>query len=466
MLFNSYEFIFVFLPLAVGGYFAFGRMEHHSRLANVWLLCCSLFFYGWWDIRYVPLLVGSIIMNYILSAGILWACRSQKNTLRRVVFGISLLANLILLGYFKYMDLFISTWNLLTHSQTPIMQLVLPLGISFFTITQVLYLLDCYEGITKDHDFLDYALFVSFFPHLLCGPILFHRQMMSQFKKESLRRVQWENFASGITLFIIGLAKKILIADCFSSFANEHFYAPAPYNFYVSWLAMAAYAVQLYFDFSGYSDMAVGIARMMNIKIPINFNSPLRASTLTDFWQRWHISLTQAITACVYIPLVNVLPRRFASVAVASFLTFFIVGIWHGAGWTFVIFALLHAAGITVNQAWRYYALPMPHWLSKVILFSFLIPTLVIIRAHDMPTAISLLSGMIGQHGFSTQGIMPKGDLLLLAGALIAMLFAPNSNEIAKKLKPTWHWFIALVVLFCLTLVYFGRASDFLYFQF
>lgn len=466
MLFNSYEFIFVFLPVSIGGYFAWGCVRKHSRLANVWLLLCSLFFYGYWDVHYLPLLIGSILLNYAFAAGILWMRDKEKHALRKAFFVGGLLANLVLLGYFKYFDFLISVWNHFMHGSLQPLQLILPLGISFFTITQILYLIDCCEGVTKEHDFLNYALFVSFFPHLLCGPILFHKPMMAQFHQEELRHIQWKNFACGLAIFIIGLAKKVLVADSFVSFTNAHFYAPASYSLYVSWLSAASYIVQLYFDFSGYSDMAVGVARMMNIRIPINFNSPFRSSSLTEFWQRWHISLTQAITACVYIPLMRMLPMRFASVAVASFLTFFVVGIWHGAGWTFVIFALLHATGVTVNQIWRHYRLPMPRFLGKIILLVFLIPTFVIFRSPDMTTAFSLLLGMTGHNGFSMEGGMTPLELCVLIPAIGAMLLAPNSNEIVKALRPSWHWVAVLSCLFLISLFCLGRATDFLYFQF
>ena len=324
MLFNSYEFIFLFLPIVLAIYFFLGNKLNKS--ANIWLMFASLFFYGYWDIHYLPLLMGSIAINFII-AGQIIKSRQNDNLLKsKLLFLAGLIFNIGLLGYYKYLDFFLKNLNRL-GADFELMNLILPLGISFFTITQLLYLFDCHEGLVKDHKLANYALFVSFFPHLMAGPILYHRQMMKQFNNSKLRKLNWSNISAGLSLFVIGLMKKVLIADELSPYVGMGFSNAAGLDCFTAWLTAISYMLQLYFDFSGYSDMAVGLSRMMNLEIPINFNSPYRAASMINFWQRWHISLTNAITACVYMPIVKYLKTRTLShTIIASFIAFFIVG--------------------------------------------------------------------------------------------------------------------------------------------
>ena len=284
MLFNSYIFIFLFFPVVLTGYFLLGRSGKTQR-TSLWLLLASLAFYGYWNVKYLPLLVGSILINYFFSGRILDAKENSSVRKARIFFFLGLAFNLLLLGYYKYTGFLLEAANSL-GAHFEVLHVFLPFGISFFTITQVLYLVDCYEGVAKDHGFLRYALFVSFFPHLLSGPILYHKPMMSQFKNGELLRVDWDNMSRGMALFIIGLMKKVMLADVFSAFVASGFSHTTDIGIVFAWLTILAYMMQLYFDFSGYSDMAVGMSRMMNISIPINFNSPYRAKSLIDFWRR------------------------------------------------------------------------------------------------------------------------------------------------------------------------------------
>lgn len=482
MLFNSYAFLLAFLPLALLGYFACGRFSG-VRTANAWLLLLSLFFYSYWDVRYLPLLLVSIAGNYLLASAMLRAGDAGRRGWKRAAFAVGLLFNLGLLGYFKYLGFFIQIFDDLGAGLT-VPQVVLPLGISFFTITQLLYLYDCYAGARPEHRILDYALFVSFFPHLLAGPILYHRQMMRQFRDAALHVPDWHNLSAGLTLFLIGLLKKVVIADALSPYVGAGFSQTAGLSTIAAWLTLVSYALQLYFDFSGYSDMAVGLSRMMNFAIPVNFRTPYRATSLVNFWQRWHISLTNALTACVYMPCLRAFSRPdLRAVVVASFVTIFLVGIWHGAGWTFVVFALIHAVGVVCCHLWRRYGRPLPSVVGWLLTQGCFALSLVFFRAEDLSSARAMLAALCGLHGTvwpaklaaaaqqtglslaagDVPGALPKA---VFAVALGLVLFAPGSNELLPRLRPRWYVALAFVAGGAYVLLELTQPTEFLYFQF
>lgn len=485
MLFNSYDFIFLFLPVTLAGYFLLGSTRR-SGAANVWLIGASLFFYAYWDVSFLPLLLVSIAGNYLIAGRIqsTFAAGSRKC---RFWFLLGLAFDLGMLGWYKYYDFFAENLNRL-GTGLPVFDIVLPLGISFFTITQLLYLYDSYKGVARDHDPVRYALFVSFFPHLLAGPILYHRQMMHQFADEKLRRFDWENFSRGAALFTIGLAKKVLVADALAIYVNDGWAHLGELSLFTGWLVAISYMLQLYFDFSGYSDMAVGLARMMNLSIPINFKAPYRAASLITFWQRWHISLTNAITACVYYPLVQALGRRTLAHSVfAASVTLFLVGIWHGAGWTYVVFALLNAVGLAINYVWRAKGGHLPHPLAHLLLLLFVLAFLIFFRAPDVTSACQMLGILGGTQGVlwpqklvalashvglalvpgNVPGALPK---LAFAAAILLAAFAPPSQELVHRLQPEARGFcfvpIALGLLFAIGVLQLASVTSFLYFQF
>ena len=486
MLFNSYIFIFAFLPVVLAGYFVLGSTPW-SRLANIWLVFASLFFCGWWNVCYLPLLVGSILVNYVLTGTVLHFRRQGQLGPQRVTFWTGILFNLVLLGYYKYMDFLLDAVNRALGMHLPLLDVILPLGISFFTITQILALIDYHEGIAKEHDFINYALFVSFFPHLMAGPILYHRPMMKQFADTSLRHPQVCNLAMGLSLFILGLAKKLLIADSFIAPADWGFSHAATADFLQGWQAVLCYMMQLYFDFSGYSDMAVGLARMLNIEIPINFRHPFHATSVANFWQRWHISLTNAITACVYMPIVRALGKMtFGRTLFAASVAFFIVGIWHGAGWNFVIFAALQSVGIIVCQTWKHFHMHIAAWLGRTLTMLFVLVSFVCFRAPDFFTIKAMLGAMIGRHGvalpaviaeemnpffaadFPTSAGIPGLPLEMLCFALALVIFFPDANDIVRHIekKPHAIYAVALAFLFLAAVFSMTKESVFLYFQF
>ena len=301
MLFNSYGFIFVFLPITFFIYFYLNHKKL-TKASEGFLVCGSLFFYSWWNVAYLPIILSSLVFNYIIGRSL---SKSSKNKSKRfskktiLTFGI--VFNLSLLGYFKYADFLIENFNLTFDTNAELLQLALPLAISFFTFQQISYLVDSYRQETKEFNFLNYALFVTFFPQLIAGPIVHHKEMMPQFANTRSKVKNYRNIAMGLFIFSIGLFKKVVIADTFAVWATNGFDVAEKLGMIEAWVASLSYTFQLYFDFSGYTDMAIGIALLFNIKLPINFNSPYKATSIQDFWRRWHMTLSRFLKDYVYI---------------------------------------------------------------------------------------------------------------------------------------------------------------------
>ena len=353
MLFNSHIFIFVFLPATLLGFFALG-IRGYSRAAAVWLTGASLFFYGWWNPHYLALIGGSVVFNYTLGVFIANARTARRPRQARGLLAGGVAGNLGLLAYYKYLGFFLLNANFVFGTQWHWGTAVLPLAVSFFTFTQIAYLVDAYHGVTREYDFLYYALFVTFFPHLIAGPIVLYRNLMPQFARPETYRFNTENMAGGVTLFVLGLAKKVIVADQLSPVANLIFDAVAKGQnpaLAGCWIGVLAYTFQLYFDFSGYSDMAIGLGRMFNVRFPLNFNSPYQAHDIIDFWRRWNMTLSIFLRDHVYIPLGGNRRGRFRRYF-NLFLTMLLGGLWHGAAWTFVIWGGLHGIYLMVNRAW------------------------------------------------------------------------------------------------------------------
>jgi len=397
MLFNSYIFILLFLPATLLGYFLLNRFRL-ILAGKIYLLAASLFFYSWWKISYLPLLLSSILFNYLIARVLIIGCdRKWPHRFRKSIFIIGILFNVSLLGFFKYMDFFIGNVNQFFQYDFNLLHLVLPLAISFFTLQQIAFLVDVYEGLTREQRLIDYALFVSFFPQLIAGPIVHHNNMMPQFARLRNKTFQDKNFALGLFTFAVGLFKKVAIADAFAFWATSGFDHTPTLNFIEAWVTSLSYTFQLYFDFSGYTDMAVGLGLMFNIKIPNNFNSPYRSASIIDFWKRWHITLTNFITTYVYTPLVRCLGNiTFSKSLAALLLAMFISGFWHGAGWTFVIWGLLHGLALCLNHFWRKRKLKLPRLLAWLLTFNFVNISFVIFRARQWPDALKVLQGMFG----------------------------------------------------------------------
>jgi alginate O-acetyltransferase complex protein AlgI len=388
MIFSSPEFVFLFLPVAFFGYFLLNRIRL-VVLGKSWLVALSLFFYGYWSIYYLPLLLSSIFFNYLVGT----ALSSNPRASRRFLLTTGIVVNLAMLGYFKYADFLIENANFAFNADYILPELLLPLGISFFTFTQIAYLVDSFRGEAKEYNFLNYALFVTFFPHLIAGPILHHREMMSQFESRWTLAVRYRNILLGLFIFSAGLFKKVVIADTFATWANAGFDGQRALDFFSAWATSLSYTFQLYFDFSGYSDMAIGAALLFNIWLPINFNSPYKALDIQDFWRRWHMTLSRYLRDYLYIPLGG--NRSSAARVYANLMaTFLLGGLWHGASWMFVIWGALHGAALVVHRAWNGLGLSLPAPFAWLLTFSFVNITWVVFRAKTPDDALRVIHGM------------------------------------------------------------------------
>lgn len=502
MLFNSYAFLFVFLPLALIGYALAVRIGH--KVSLVWLAICSLAFYGYWNPRYLVLIAASICFNFVAGHMI---GRATDALRKQVIFVIGVAANILLLGFFKYLGPsanFLSSQGIIERGIH--LDIILPLGISFFTFTQIGYLVDRRDGIGKDLGFVPYTVFVTFFPHLIAGPILHIREVGPQLLDRTRMRLRAESFAPGLTMFTIGLVKKVLLADPLSPVVAAGFSHAGGLSLFSSWSASLAYMAQLYFDFSGYSDMAIGLAAMFGVRFPLNFNSPLKATSIIDFWQRWHMTLTRYLGLLLYNPVAFAITRRhmarglkvspkalarpgafLSMVAVPTFYTMILAGIWHGAGLQFVVFGLMHGVYLVVNHAWRILGTQGKHAsATRFPLAGFLLTQLAVLasfvffRAASCTDALRILASMIGWNGFGLH-LDPAVPVVRLVLSLSVIWFAPNSQQILGRFapilekvepsrwlqwRPTVAYGIAVAVLLALAIVNLTRTSEFLYFQF
>ncbi len=353
MLFSSVEFLVLFLPITMLGFFLVGRV---SRVGAAWWLAgASIVFYGWWSWRFVPLLVCSVVFNFVCGVAIAKLNASGRHAVAKGALVFAIAGDLTLLGYFKYADFLLQSWNAVSNSSVPLLHIILPLGISFFTFTQIAFLVDTYRGIARKPRFAHFLLFVTYFPHLIAGPVLHHKEMMPQFGHPSTYRFSWLSFGLGLSIFCLGLFKKTVLADGIAPHVAPAFAAAArgeSLHLLMAWGGALAYSMRLYFDFSGYSDMAIGLSRMFGITLPLNFNSPYKASNISEFWRRWHMTLSRFLRDYLYIPLGgnrHGTPRRFANLIVVMFLG----GLWHGASWTFALWGLLHGLYLVVHEAFK-----------------------------------------------------------------------------------------------------------------
>jgi alginate O-acetyltransferase complex protein AlgI len=545
MLFNSLRFLFLFLPVTMLGFHLLGR--YGRRPVIVWLAVMSVVFYAAWNKVFVLFLIGSILVNFLVARAIDKAPPTDSpDAFRRkhlLFLGVAL--NLLALFYFKYLFkvlLLVKALHLTNINPHPIL---LPLGISFFTFTQISYLVDLAQGQAERQDFLSYLVFVTFFPHLIAGPILHHKEMMPQFGKirpedeaktldEALTPVpparrfalRSEDVSLGLTWLIMGLAKKVLIADKLGPTADLAFSHAGSLTATSAWTGVIVYSMQIYFDFSGYSDMALGLARMFSIRFPLNFDSPYKATSVTEYWQRWHMTLTRYITLYLYNPiLLSVQRKRLATgrkisrkslatfsgftamVAYPTLITMFLTGAWHGAGFQFLIFGLIHGVYLTANQAWRHFRprvhnAPVAPRPAGLLRFAMMIGVylqvtfaLIFFGSSSLHAAFAMIGNMAGNHGFGPLGALLDGAL---AFALFPIVwFFPNTQQILGqepgtgrltpipggapaslaldpppsvfsrlRWSPTLPWAFVIFVVFFAVLANMDSTSRFLYFQF
>jgi D-alanyl-lipoteichoic acid acyltransferase DltB (MBOAT superfamily) len=533
VLFNSAIFIAGFLPLVLLGFFLLAGTGR-QRWAGVWLTVSSLVFYGWWNPGYVPLLVSSMVFNYLLGGYLL-----RRSS--RAVLTLGIAANLLLLGYYKYTGFLVQTLEQAFGLNWSMHEIVLPLAISFFTFQQIAYLVDAHDGAVVEHDFLNYSLFITFFPHLIAGPITHHREMLEQFRQPENFRPRLDNIAVGSTLFLLGLFKKVMFADFLGEKASPVFAAAAggvAPPLHDAWVGALAYTLQIYFDFSGYTDMAIGLGLLFGISLPANFDSPYKARNVIEFWSRWHMTLTRFLTAYIYNPIVlhvtrarvaagKAQPRRgkmtagaFAAlVAYPTILTMFISGIWHGAGWQFVVFGLLHGFYLVVAHGWRAFKARQGWELDSSVAwhrgaaigltFLCVVVAMVFFRAASVPAALSMLAGMAGLNGnatavdpFAMESVLQssalrqylsqllRSDFTLIGALLVFVWTLPNTQQwlrhyrTALNWRPREHWLerwfsfsswrptpaigaaLGVFSFFALARALSSAPTEFLYFQF
>ena len=410
MLFNSYPFIFLFLPITIYLFYLLGRYSQPTAAA--WLVIASLFFYGWWNPRYLALLLISIIVNYAIGVGLIkeqQRCGKSKRCKAILVIGLTF--DLVLLGYYKYANFVIHNINELTGSSWNLGEIVLPLGISFFTFTQIAFLVDAYRGEVKGYNYIHYILFITYFPHLIAGPILHHKEIIPQFSNPLTYKINFNNIAVGLTVFIIGLIKKTVFADGIAPHAVALFAIAdrgQELTFFEAWVGGLCYSFQLYFDFSGYSDMAIGGSLMFGIKLPLNFHSPYKSVNIFEFWRRWHMTLSRFLREYIYAPLSHGRQKPWR-LMMNLVLTMLIGGLWHGAGWNFLFWGWLHGFYLTVNHVWRNIrrslgqdirkSTPFGKFLGCALTFAAFVLSLALFRTHNMGGAVQMLSGMLALNG-------------------------------------------------------------------
>ena len=499
MIFNSYNFILIFLPIAFIGFFSLSKIK--KSYGVTWLGFISIFFYSYWSLYSLPILLISILLNFNIGKKIYTT--SIKNKFNLLLVGIFL--NLSLLSYFKYTNFFIDNINyVFSYYKIPVignLNIMLPIGISFFTFTQMAYLIDTYYDKSRYYSFKNYLLFVTYFPHLVAGPIIHHKQVMPQFKNNTTFKPDNKKITVGLIIFIVGLSKKVIIADTIGLYVDK-FYNNIGSNinpdFILSWVFSLSYTMQLYFDFSGYSDMAIGLSLLFGIFLPFNFNSPLQSLSIIDFWQRWHMSLTRFINQYLFNPLSlrmirfstgkNILIESFFSLILPILITFFLLGIWHGANWTFAIFGMMHAVLVIINHLWRNRSFctninkniltTKIYWLLTFlsVLFAF-----VIFRSENVNTGIILYKGMLGLNGMEIT--LPSIKLIMILIFSMFLVLKTKSTYIIvhnffdkKKLKNLSYrnkinnkisfYSVLSGILFFICLLQLSTPTTFLYYQF
>ncbi|HEY3990254.1 MAG TPA: MBOAT family O-acyltransferase [Acidobacteriaceae bacterium] len=512
MLFNSFGFLFVFLPITLAGYQLAGRIGR--RAVVLWLGLMSLVFYGVWRREFLWLLGGSIVFNFVCSRAIVRWREQDRAAAAAMWTGVC--GNLLLLFYYKYLFPTLTGLGELLRLHHTFAGVLLPLGISFFTFTQIAYLVDLRQGAAEPQDLPEYLLFVTFFPHLIAGPILHHSEIMPQFREQRRYRLRADDISVGLSWFIMGLFKKVMVADTLAPFADAAFAQPHLLGALPAWIGVLSYTIQLYFDFSGYSDMAIGLARMVSIRFPMNFASPYKAANIIDFWSRWHMTLTRYVTVYLYNPMSLWVNRRriakgkkvsrkgsatlggFTSmVAFPTMVAMILIGVWHGAGTQFLLFGLFHGVYLTVNHAWRIFSKKpaigpsmlrarINHAASVLLTLFCVIVGQVLFRADSTSGAFAMLASMAGRGGLGLHALAPLAKPVLLLPPLFAAVWLlPNTQQILSHFgsdegtgpqpgvlgrwllwRPDMAWAVAMALALIACMAFMEDTSRFLYFQF
>lgn len=487
MLFNSYIFIFLFLPLVLIGYYGLNYLKQ-NKLSMIFLVGMSLWFYGYNNIYYLFILVGSVLVNHILSLGL---HKSKTRKIRILLLWAGIIINISILFYFKYFDFFIENMNVILKKEYTLLHIVLPLGISFYTFQQLSYIIDCYKNECEPYSLLEYATYVTFFPQLIAGPIVYHSELIPQFKDEKNHRLNYENLSKGIYAFARGLGKKVLLADTLSKIVVLGYGNISALNTLSAIIVMICYALQIYFDFSGYCDMAYGIGYMFNVKLPVNFNSPYKAESIGDFWDRWHMTLTRFFTKYVYIPLGGN-RKGVARTYINILIVFLVSGFWHGAAWTFVVWGIINGIGVALDRAVGKYWKKLPKAIKLGFTFIFSTFAWSLFRAESFVEAkalwqqlfnggsgsiyepiTSMFNGLTEARFLSRMGLngiinmCPWLLVIIFIIVLMVVCFFPkNTQEKVENMKYTGPRLASIVLIMTWSIISLSEISEFLYFIF
>lgn len=469
MIFSSYKFIFLFFPIVFGVYSIFKKMQNVT-LMKIWLACASLFFYGFGDWRFFPILMITALYNFGISHFL--QKRGIKKPIKIILMTFGLAENLGLLFYFKYRNFFFENINTVFGTDFTMLNIILPLGISFYTFQLIAYLADSYSGEAKEYSFIDYMVFVTFFPQLIVGPVVSHDQIMPQITKDNLLKTVPKNIMLGIVLFSIGCFKKIVLADPLITHAQNFYNSAQISGVFNAWSAVIAYTFAYYFDFSGYIDMALGLGWFFNVKLPQNFNSPYKARNFADFWRRWNITVSTFLEENVFKKIFHFGNGKIKLVF-ATLITFIVSGIWHGAGWHYIFWGLANGILVCCANLMTLYRKRLPFPLAWALTFFFSMLVRVLFDALSTTQAIEVYKIMFTPINFqefimqwNDYFIANKGIMLLLAAGAVIIFGLKNTGEIAEKFEPKCRYAILSGVLMAISLFFMGGVSNFLYFQF
>lgn len=477
MIFSTYEFILIFLPITFCGYFLLQHFQYHN-LAKIWLVLASFYFYAAGSPDFFPFFLGSVVGNYVVGNTLGKLQGTEHRIERGLLLTAGVLANVGLLGYYKYTDFFIENVNFVAGTHIPLQHIILPIGISFFTFQLIAFLVDSFRGETESYDVLDYLLFITFFPQLIVGPIVHHKEMTVQFEDEGNMRLNYKNIALGIFIFAIGLGKKMLLADPLNNNAAEFYGAVGDQvTMWQAWFYTLEYSISYYFDLSGYTDMAIGLGLFFNIRLPENFNAPFRSRNFKEYWQRQHMTLSRFLGGYVFK---NVFRKgcKWRNYYVATMATFLVSGIWHGAGWNFIIWGIMNGVLVCISAYLAYHKKEPPFLVGWFFTFIFIVLTRVIFVAVDMHDTMVVYKAMFDVRSLMEMGWAQVSSaclafgyenyqlmLISLAGLLICW-FAPTTRHMADRFKPDVKHFIFTAVLLAVCFARMNQVVEFLYFQF
>lgn len=480
MLFNSYPYILLFLPITIIIYFVLNKKKLIIP-AKIWLVLMSFLFYSRWNQHFTIILLASILFNFAVAS---WLNLSilKPDLQRKIILTFGLVTNVLVLGYFKYFNFFMNNIDKSFPHDWLVFGLFIPLGLSFYTFVQITYLVDSYRNETKKYNFLDYSLFISFFPHLIAGPIVHHSEIIPQFQQIKTKVFQYKNVILGLALFAIGLVKKVILANAFSQYALMGYTHSGHLSMIESWVLSLSYTFQIYFDFSAYTDMALGSAKMFNIDFPINFNSPYKSASVREFWRRWHITLSRFLRNYIYIPLGG---NRRGEIRkyINLLITFFIAGLWHGASWMFVLWGMMHGVALCINHFWEKLSIRFSKIFNIFITFMFVNISWVVFRSKDLKQAGQVFKSMFNfadiqlpqiNHlnvSFGTHGY--ENLFFFLPLALILVFACKNSQELvnlirinSKKKALIYSIVLSMIFLICLFKIIYIKPQEFIYFNF